>query len=193
MIMHWTTDRYLASADVSKQGAMHKTVCNGDACQSDSDCWRGCRDLMHDFEAGSSPTLATPPSWMTMPPRKPSVKDSTSMSALSDSTTTTLSPLVIWSPGLFNQVTTLPSVIVELSAGMKISLIAASGVPAHRLAGCRKAHGRACSLAICVLHTAPRHDPAIWAPPQAARHPICMYAMVSAAAVRWRGCNCCPP
>jgi len=42
-------------------------------------------------------------------------------------TTTTLSPLAILSPGDFSQETILPSVIVELNAGMKISLIALRG------------------------------------------------------------------
>ena len=42
-------------------------------------------------------------------------------------TTTTLSPLLILSPGDFSQDTIFPSVIVELRAGMKISLIALRG------------------------------------------------------------------
>ncbi len=42
-------------------------------------------------------------------------------------TTTTLSPLLILSPGDLSQDTIFPSVIVELSAGMKISLIALRG------------------------------------------------------------------
>ena len=118
-----------------------------------------------------APTVAMPPSSTTTPPRYPSLKLSTSMSALSDSarsqlldehacdrtvhgrgtcmggraartvaaaarplsqsahvpTTTTLSPLLILSPGDFSQETILPSVIVELNAGMKISLIALRG------------------------------------------------------------------
>lgn len=49
---------------------------------------------------------------------------STSMSALSDSTTTTDSPFVILSPSLFNQDIIFPSVMVDESAGMKISLTA---------------------------------------------------------------------
>ncbi|RHN81556.1 hypothetical protein MtrunA17_Chr1g0200451 [Medicago truncatula] len=47
------------------------------------------------------------------------------MSALSDSTTTTLSPLESLSPSDLIHETILPSVIVELSAGMKISRILA--------------------------------------------------------------------
>lgn len=49
---------------------------------------------------------------------------STSISALSDSTTTTDSPLVILSPSLFNQDMIFPSVMVDESAGIKISLTA---------------------------------------------------------------------
>lgn len=45
------------------------------------------------------------------------------MSALSDSTTTTLSPLERTSPSDLTQETIFPSVMVELRAGMKISLI----------------------------------------------------------------------
>jgi hypothetical protein len=45
------------------------------------------------------------------------------MSALSDSTTNTVSPLLTFSPGDFTQETIFPSVMVELSAGMKISRI----------------------------------------------------------------------
>ena len=76
------------------------------------------------MKAMGSPTLATPPSGMTIAPRMPSLKDSTSMSALSDSTTTTDSPFDTLSPGPLSQDTILPSVIVELRAGMKISLTA---------------------------------------------------------------------
>lgn len=100
--------------------------------------------IMQCIEPGS-PTLATPPSWITIPPRNPSLKDSTSMSALSDSTTTTDSPFVIFSPGVFSQDTIFPSVIVELSAGMKISLIAATGATdrlCDRRAACTQ-HGAA--------------------------------------------------
>ena len=50
----------------------------------------------------------------------------TSMPALSDSTTTTGSPLARRSPSAAVQETILPSVMVELSAGMKISRILAS-------------------------------------------------------------------
>jgi len=51
----------------------------------------------------------------------PSWNVSTSMSALSDSTTTTGSPLATRSPSAAVQETIFPSVIVELSAGMNIS------------------------------------------------------------------------
>lgn len=47
------------------------------------------------------------------------------MSALSDSTTTTDSPLLSLSPSDLIQETILPSVMVELRAGMKISRILA--------------------------------------------------------------------
>ena len=47
------------------------------------------------------------------------------MSALSDSTTTTASPLLICSPSPLSQETILPSVMVEESAGMWISLTSA--------------------------------------------------------------------
>lgn len=57
---------------------------------------------------------------------KPSTNDSTSMSALSDSTTTTVSPLLTASPSDLSQLTIFPSVMVELSAGMKISRTLAS-------------------------------------------------------------------
>jgi len=43
------------------------------------------------------------------------------MSALSDSTTTMLSPLDTCSPSVLSQETILPSVMVEERAGMKIS------------------------------------------------------------------------
>ena len=45
------------------------------------------------------------------------------MSALSDSTITTVSPFSTLSPGAFTQETILPSVMVELRAGMKTSRI----------------------------------------------------------------------
>ena len=57
------------------------------------------------------------------------------MSALSDSTTTTLSPLESMSPSDLIQETILPSVIVELRAGMKISLILDRTVRVLRLEG----------------------------------------------------------
>ena len=57
------------------------------------------------------------------------------MSALSDSTTTTLSPLESTSPSDLIQETILPSVIVELRAGMKISLILDRTVRVLRLEG----------------------------------------------------------
>ena len=57
------------------------------------------------------------------------------MSALSDSTTTTLSPLESMSPSDLIQETILPSVMVELRAGMKISLILDRTVRVLRLEG----------------------------------------------------------
>ena len=68
-----------------------------------------------------SPTGAVLPAGISTAARYPSWKDSTSISALSDSTTKTDSPLSTLSPGFFNHSTILPSVIVELRAGINIS------------------------------------------------------------------------
>ncbi len=51
------------------------------------------------------------------------------MSALSDSTTSTDSPRSTRSPGFLSHSTILPSVMVELRAGMKISWVANGGLP----------------------------------------------------------------
>ena len=51
------------------------------------------------------------------------------MSALSDSTTSTDSPRSTLSPGFLSHSTILPSVIVELRAGMKISWVANVAFP----------------------------------------------------------------
>ena len=51
------------------------------------------------------------------------------MSALSDSTTSTDSPRSTLSPGFLSHSTILPSVMVELRAGMKISWVANVKVP----------------------------------------------------------------
>mmetsp|Transcript_15107 Transcript_15107/g.32745 ORF Transcript_15107/g.32745 Transcript_15107/m.32745 type:complete len:286 (-) Transcript_15107:106-963(-) len=75
-------------------------------------------------KAIGAPTLALSPSLTTTAARIPSLKDSTSMSALSDSTTTMGSPFLTWSPVCFNQETILPSVMVDDRAGMKTSLTA---------------------------------------------------------------------
>jgi hypothetical protein len=75
-------------------------------------------------KAMAAPTLARSPSLITTAARMPSLKHSTSMSALSDSTTRMGSPLLTLSPTCFSQETILPSVMVELSAGMNTSLTA---------------------------------------------------------------------
>ena len=71
-----------------------------------------------------SPTGAVAPAGSSTAPRKPASNDSTSMSALSDSTTSTDSPRSTRSPGFLSHSTIFPSVIVELRAGMKISWVA---------------------------------------------------------------------
>ena len=53
------------------------------------------------------------------------------MSALSDSTTTTASPLLMASPSPLSQETILPSVMVEESAGMWISFTSALAASAR--------------------------------------------------------------
>jgi hypothetical protein len=62
---------------------------------------------------------------MRMLARMPLWKDSTSMSALSDSTTRMFSPFSTRSPGFFSQATILPVSMVELRAGMESSWIMA--------------------------------------------------------------------
>ncbi len=71
-----------------------------------------------------SPTGAVLPAGINTAARYPSLKDSTSMSALSDSTTRTDSPRPTLSPGFLSHSTIFPSVIVELRAGMKMSWVA---------------------------------------------------------------------
>ena len=71
-----------------------------------------------------SPTGAVLPAGSSTAPRKPASNDSTSISALSDSTTSTDSPRSTRSPGCLSHSTIFPSVIVELRAGMKISKVA---------------------------------------------------------------------
>ena len=69
----------------------------------------------------AAPTSAVSPAGTTIAAKMPSLNDSTSMSALSDSTTKTVSPFSILSPGDLSQEVIFPSVMVELRAGMKIS------------------------------------------------------------------------
>mmetsp|Transcript_7452 Transcript_7452/g.19863 ORF Transcript_7452/g.19863 Transcript_7452/m.19863 type:complete len:202 (-) Transcript_7452:253-858(-) len=78
--------------------------------------------------ATASPTGLDAPSATAMCARKPSSKDSTSISALSLSTTITISPASIRSPSFFVHWTILPSVIVELRAGMNTSFKAGFGM-----------------------------------------------------------------
>mmetsp|Transcript_40653 Transcript_40653/g.73046 ORF Transcript_40653/g.73046 Transcript_40653/m.73046 type:complete len:225 (+) Transcript_40653:250-924(+) len=72
------------------------------------------------------PTFATSPSGMTMAPRMPLLKLSTSMSALSDSTTTIDSPFLTTSPSCLSHDTILPSVMVDDRAGITTSRTLAS-------------------------------------------------------------------
>ena len=75
-----------------------------------------------------SPTGAVPPAGISTAAKKPPWKASTSMSALSDSTTSTESPLSTRWPGCLSHSTILPSVMVEDRAGMKMSWVANGGL-----------------------------------------------------------------
>mmetsp|Transcript_9331 Transcript_9331/g.14048 ORF Transcript_9331/g.14048 Transcript_9331/m.14048 type:complete len:295 (+) Transcript_9331:902-1786(+) len=67
------------------------------------------------------PTFVVSPSFTNIEAKYPPSNDSTSMSALSDSTTMTASPEFISSPTSLSHCTIFPSVIVEDSAGIDIS------------------------------------------------------------------------
>mmetsp|Transcript_11026 Transcript_11026/g.25666 ORF Transcript_11026/g.25666 Transcript_11026/m.25666 type:complete len:258 (+) Transcript_11026:2059-2832(+) len=70
------------------------------------------------ISATGLPTLAASPSSVMIAAMKPSSNASTSISALSDSTTMMASPASTESPSPFSQETTFPSFIVDESAGM---------------------------------------------------------------------------
>mmetsp|Transcript_36629 Transcript_36629/g.73919 ORF Transcript_36629/g.73919 Transcript_36629/m.73919 type:complete len:248 (-) Transcript_36629:135-878(-) len=74
------------------------------------------------MRATGAPTSAVSPSSTKILPMKPLSKDSTSMSALSDSTTITMSPASTLSPSPFIHCTILPSFIVDDSAGIAIGV-----------------------------------------------------------------------
>mmetsp|Transcript_24095 Transcript_24095/g.69252 ORF Transcript_24095/g.69252 Transcript_24095/m.69252 type:complete len:216 (-) Transcript_24095:129-776(-) len=75
--------------------------------------------------ARSAPTGAVSPSPTRILAMYPSSKASTSMSALSDSTTMMASPASMESPSFLSQETTRPSFMVEESAGIEILIASA--------------------------------------------------------------------
>ena len=75
--------------------------------------------------ATGAPTAAVSPSGTRILAMKPSSYDSTSMSALSDSTTRSMSPASTLSPSFISHCEILPSVIVDDSAGIITSVVSA--------------------------------------------------------------------
>mmetsp|Transcript_24149 Transcript_24149/g.50577 ORF Transcript_24149/g.50577 Transcript_24149/m.50577 type:complete len:538 (+) Transcript_24149:395-2008(+) len=84
--------------------------------------------------ATTAPTSAVSPSSVKIFAKKPSSNASTSMSALSDSTTMMASPASISSPSDLSQETTRPSFMVEESAGMVILMDSALRDVSYRIA-----------------------------------------------------------
>mmetsp|Transcript_25909 Transcript_25909/g.61478 ORF Transcript_25909/g.61478 Transcript_25909/m.61478 type:complete len:305 (+) Transcript_25909:593-1507(+) len=81
--------------------------------------WRAGMSLSSAaINATGEPTSVASPSSVIMAARKPSSNASTSMSALSLSTTMMASPAEIGSPSAFNHETTLPSFMVDERAGI---------------------------------------------------------------------------
>mmetsp|Transcript_24261 Transcript_24261/g.55185 ORF Transcript_24261/g.55185 Transcript_24261/m.55185 type:complete len:271 (+) Transcript_24261:1372-2184(+) len=78
-----------------------------------------------------APTRALSPSGVRMAARYPSSYDSTSISALSDSTTSNMSPTSTLSPMSTSQLEIFPSVIVDDSAGIMIWAISTSTASAE--------------------------------------------------------------
>mmetsp|Transcript_47386 Transcript_47386/g.112755 ORF Transcript_47386/g.112755 Transcript_47386/m.112755 type:complete len:323 (+) Transcript_47386:374-1342(+) len=102
--------------------------------------------------ATGAPTGATSPSPVMIIARYPSSKASTSISALSDSTTIITSPDEILSPTFLVHCTTLPSFIVDDSAGIRIWMVGgpdATGAAAAAAAGAAAA-GAAAPGAVCL-------------------------------------------
>mmetsp|Transcript_6397 Transcript_6397/g.10394 ORF Transcript_6397/g.10394 Transcript_6397/m.10394 type:complete len:582 (-) Transcript_6397:116-1861(-) len=86
------------------------------------------------ISATTAPTSAVSPSSVIILAKNPSSNASTSMSALSDSTTMIASPASIASPSDFSQETTRPSFIVEERAGMVIFIASAFKAVSKRIA-----------------------------------------------------------
>mmetsp|Transcript_9915 Transcript_9915/g.19845 ORF Transcript_9915/g.19845 Transcript_9915/m.19845 type:complete len:204 (+) Transcript_9915:128-739(+) len=85
--------------------------------------------LLATMTATVEPTSAASPSSTRICERYPSSNASTSMSALSDSTTITMSPASILSPTCFVHWTILPSFIVDDKAGMATLVASTMRIP----------------------------------------------------------------
>mmetsp|Transcript_24212 Transcript_24212/g.46091 ORF Transcript_24212/g.46091 Transcript_24212/m.46091 type:complete len:249 (+) Transcript_24212:226-972(+) len=86
------------------------------------------------MRATGAPTTPDSPSWVIMAAKNPSSKASTSISALSDSTTIMASPASIESPSALSHETTFPSFMVDDKAGISIWLNSQSGTAPEEVA-----------------------------------------------------------